>query len=54
MLERTELLLEVDVWTRFNAQPTHAAGATPRMTHLAEHLHAALLAAPSHVPSSAS
>ncbi|MDQ3880597.1 MAG: Tn3 family transposase, partial [Chloroflexota bacterium] len=44
-LEITELLLEVDAWTQFSSQLTHAAGATPRLTNLAEHLHAALLAA---------
>lgn len=44
-LELTELLLEVDAWTQFTAHLTHAAGATPRMAHLSEHLHAALLAA---------
>jgi TnpA family transposase len=44
-LELTELLLEVDAWTQFSTHLTHAAGATPRMAHLSEHLHAALLAA---------
>ena len=40
-----ELYLEVDAWTQFSTHLTHAAGATPRMAHLSEHLHAALLAA---------
>lgn len=44
-LELTELLLEVDAWTQFSTHLTHAAGATPHMAHLTEHLHAALLAA---------
>ncbi|MCA1677465.1 MAG: Tn3 family transposase [Actinobacteria bacterium] len=44
-LEVTELLLEVDAWTQFTAHLTHAGGATPRMSNLTEHLHAALLAA---------
>jgi len=39
------LLAEVQQWTGFLAQLTHAAGATPRMADLDQHLYAALLAA---------
>jgi TnpA family transposase len=39
-----DLLAEVEQWTGFTGQLTHAAGATPRMADLQQHLHAALLA----------
>jgi TnpA family transposase len=39
-----DLLAEVEAWTGFTGQLTHAAGATPRMGDLQQHLHAALLA----------
>jgi TnpA family transposase len=39
-----DLLAEVEQWTGFTGQLTHAAGATPRMAGLQQHLHAALLA----------
>lgn len=39
-----DLLAEVEGWTGFTGQLTHAAGATPRMGDLQQHLHAALLA----------
>jgi hypothetical protein len=39
-----DLLAEVEQWTGFTGQLTHAAGATPRMGDLQQHLHAALLA----------
>ncbi len=39
-----DLLAEVEQWTGFTGHLTHAAGATPRMPDLQQHLHAALLA----------
>ena len=39
-----DLLAEVEGWTGFTGQLTHAAGATPRIGDLQQHLHAALLA----------
>ena len=39
-----DLLAEVEQWTGFTGHLTHAAGATPRMADLQQHLHAALLA----------
>ena len=39
-----DLLAEVQGWTGFTGQLTHAAGANPRMPDLQQHLHAALLA----------
>jgi TnpA family transposase len=39
-----DLLAEVQSWTGFTGQLTHAAGANPRMADLQQHLHAALLA----------
>jgi len=39
-----DLLAEVESWTGFTGQLTHAAGANPRMADLQQHLHAALLA----------
>jgi len=39
-----DLLAEVEQWTGFTGQLTHAAGATPRIADLQQHLHAALLA----------
>ncbi len=39
-----DLLAEVEQWTGFTGQLTHAAGATPRIGDLQQHLHAALLA----------
>jgi hypothetical protein len=39
-----DLLAEVEQWTGFTGQLTHAAGATRRMGDLQQHLHAALLA----------
>jgi TnpA family transposase len=39
-----ELLAEVEQWTGFTGQLAHAAGATPRIADLQQHLHAALLA----------
>jgi len=39
-----ELLAEVDTWTRFTAQLTHAGGATGRWPNLAQHLYAVILA----------
>jgi hypothetical protein len=38
-----DLLAEVEQWTRFTGKLTHAAGATPRMADLHQHLHPALL-----------
>jgi hypothetical protein len=38
-----KLLGEVEQWTGFTGHLTHAAGATPRMADLQQHLHAALL-----------
>lgn len=43
-VEITDVLADVDAWTAFSGQLTHAAGATPRVRRLGEHLHAALLA----------
>lgn len=40
----TDVLADVSAWTDFTGQLTHAAGATPRVRRLGEHLHAALLA----------
>ncbi len=42
--EITDVLADVDAWTEFSGQLSHAAGATPRVRRLGEHLHAALLA----------
>jgi hypothetical protein len=39
-----DLLAEVEGWTGFTGQLTHAGGATPRIADLQQHLHAALLA----------
>ncbi len=39
-----DLLAEVEAWTGLAAELTHAAGATPRIADLRQHLHAALLA----------
>lgn len=39
-----DLLAEVEQWTGFTGHLTHAAGSTPRMADLQQHLHAALLA----------
>ena len=39
-----DLLAEVEAWTAFTDELTHAAGATPRIADLRQHLHAALLA----------
>ncbi len=39
-----DLLVEVQSWTGFTSQLTHAAGANPRMNDLQQHLFAALLA----------
>ncbi len=39
-----DLLAEVQSWTGFTGQLTHAASANPRMSDLQQHLHAALLA----------
>jgi hypothetical protein len=43
-VEITDVLADVDAWTGLSGQLTHAAGATPRVRRLGEHLHAALLA----------
>lgn len=42
-LELTELLLDVDAWTQSSTHLTHAAGATPQMSQLAERQHAAVI-----------
>lgn len=39
-----DLLAEVESWTGFTTQLTHAAAANPRMSDLQQHLHAAVLA----------
>jgi Tn3 transposase DDE domain len=39
-----DLLAEVEGWTGFTGELTHASGATPRLVDLQQHLHAALLA----------
>jgi hypothetical protein len=43
-VEITDVLADVDAWTAFTGQLSHAAGAKPRVRRLGEHLHAALLA----------
>ncbi len=43
-IDITDLLAEVERWTGFLGQLTHAGGATPRMGDLQQHLYAALLA----------
>jgi TnpA family transposase len=43
-VELTDLLLEVDSWTGFSQQLTHASGGQPRTDELSCHLYATLLA----------
>jgi Tn3 transposase DDE domain len=43
-IDITDLLAEIERWTGFLGQLTHAGGATPRMGDLQQHLYAALLA----------
>ncbi len=43
-LQLTELLHEVDSWTKFSTRFEHAAGSTPRIENLNRHLYAVLLA----------
>jgi TnpA family transposase len=43
-IDLTDLLLEVDQWTGFSQQLTHAGGGQPRTDDLLLHLHAAALA----------
>ena len=43
-VDLAEVLLDVDAWTHFSDELTHAHGATPRQPRLPEHRYAALLA----------
>lgn len=43
-IDLADLLLDVDAWTQFSDELTHAHGATPRQPRLREHRYAALLA----------
>jgi TnpA family transposase len=43
-VDLADVLIDVDGWTRFSEELTHAHGATPRQPRLREHRYAALLA----------
>jgi hypothetical protein len=43
-VDLADILIDVDAWSAFSDEPTHARGATPRQSRLHEHRYAALLA----------